>query len=333
VLVALIPSQKPALDAQLATSLSNIAGYDEGSDSVNRGLAWGEKVGNDTLAWAATDGRSCNPAAPGTTCPNRFGSTTPGVWRPVPPQPAGAGAALPQYAGTTMRPYGLDSRTQFLFPGHPALTSAEYAADVNEVAVMGRQTGSGRTAFQSDVAFFYADNSPLHWNRIANTVAVAHKSSLLENARTFAYLNVAMVDAVITVWNAKYSYALWRPYHAVRLADQDGNDATTADTTFVNFIPTPGHMEYGSGHGTVGGAAAEVLAAVYGDAQTFTHISDTAANPFYTPKTFTATSFTQVQNETNDARVFGGIHFRTTQVHSDQVGRALAGFILANRMN
>ena len=127
-------------------------------------------------------------------------------------------------------------------PGPPTLDSAQWAADYNEVKALGAAVGSTRTADQTQIALFWADGAgtdtpPGHWNQIAQQVAAAQRNSLEENARLFALLNVALADAAICAWDAKYAYNFWRPVTAIRAGDTDGNDETAADPTWSRSSP------------------------------------------------------------------------------------------------
>ena len=151
--------------------------------------------------------------------------------------------------------------------------------------------------------------------------------TISEQARLFALLNIAMTDAGIGVWEAKFLYRLWRPASAITLADTDGNPATVADPSWTPLLPTPNHQEYPSGHGGLSGAAARVLARIFGDRNTFTHATATAP---YAPRTHH--SFSEAADEANNSRVYGGIHFRTAvrdaRILGDNVGRLVVNTLL-----
>src|SRR5207249_12286990 len=161
----------------------------------NAGVAWGESVAAQLLAARASDGFDV-------TVPPPSGSG-PGVWVPTPP--AFAPYLLPQWA--FLRPFCMTTSSEFRPPGPPALTSAKYPADLNEVKQLGAKTNSTRTADQSQIALFWADGAgtetpPGHWNSIAQDVAADRGNSVEENARLFALLNIAMADAAICAWDA-----------------------------------------------------------------------------------------------------------------------------------
>jgi hypothetical protein len=225
-----------------------------------------------------------------------------------------------------MTPWVLQRPSQFRLPPPLALTSAEYAADYNEIKVMGVFSGSARSADQSELALFWAGNTPLDWNSTASQIDSERSLSLSENAHLFALLNVAMADAGIACWDSKYRYVFWRPITAIRAGDTDGNPSTDPDPTWtpwLDFFPsgTPAHPEYPSGHSTVSGAAGFLLAAAFGN--------DTASRlpPKSDRERGRSPSFSAAVAEIADARVFGGIHFRTSCVRANLLGQAVADYV------
>lgn len=323
-LVVLFPTQKTTLDVDLQVSLAEIASgaAAETSQSIARGVQWGQTVANDMIAWRSTDGFVPPP-------PPFLGGTNIGEWRPTPPDFA-AGAA-PQFA--YMTPWAINSPSQFRPTGPPAVTSDAYTAVFNETKTMGAAVGSPRTADQTELALFWNGNTPEFWNRIAKTISDERNLTLSANARLFALLNITMADAAIACWDAKYTYVFWRPITAITLADLDGNPATDVDPSWIPLLQTvppgitPNHPEYPSGHSTVSGSAAAVLAKYFGDATPFSIDSEKLPGVL---RSFP--SFSQAIAEINDARVFGGIHFRTACVTGNAVGQAVASFIMNNAM-
>jgi hypothetical protein len=312
VLVKLFPAAKPSLDAQLAASLAQVPD----GDAKQNGVAVGQFVAAEMVALRSNDGSA---PVPYTLPPAGLG-----VWRPTQPAPP----ALPWWGGVT--PFVLESATQFHAPPPPALTSAEYAADVNEVKLYGRAAGSLRTQDQTDLSRFWAESGALSWNRIARAVAAERGTSVAENARLFALLNMAYTDANIVVLETKYRFNFWRPVHAIRENDgttqyDDGNPETTPDPTFTPLLATPNHPEYLSGHCISSAAAAEVLTQVFGEHAAFTTTSTTLVGA-----TRSFQSFRDAAHEVVDARVFGGIHFRRTCVLSNEVGRKIGKFAMKN---
>jgi len=158
-------------------------------------------------------------------------------------------------------------------------------------------------------------------------MAARNDLSLLEKAHLLALMNIAEADAIICCWQAKYTYVFWRPVTAIRLADMDGNDATVADPTWTPLLITPAHPEYPSGHSTASGASSVVLAAFFGDNNDFSVTSE------FTPGvTRYFSSFSGAELEVRDARVFGGIHFRTACIDGQALGKRVAAYALANAL-
>ena len=246
VLVTLFPSQKAALDAQREASLASIASGDaaDNSPSIARGIEWGHRVAEDILLWRSTDGFTPPP-------PPFLGGTAVGQWRPTPP--GFLPGATPQFA--YMTPWSLNYLSQFRPSGPPALTSEQYAADFTEVKTIGDKNSPTRSAEQTQIAVFWAGNAPFFWNRIATSVIGERHTTLSKNARLLALLNIAIADAYISCWEAKYTYVSWRPITAIRLASTDDNPATVEDPPWTPLLTTPNHPEYPSGHATVSGAS------------------------------------------------------------------------------
>ena len=322
----LYPAQIGSLTTQRDSSIAAI-GSAESAKSIQAGMTWGQSVADSIWASRLTDGLT-PPPPPFLGVLGIVGMPAAvGAWRPTPL--ANASGAGPQFA--TMTPWVLQRPSQFRLPPPLALTSAEYAADYNEIKVMGSFTGSARSADQSELALFWAGNTPLYWNRIASQIAADRSLTFSENAHLFALLNVSMADAAIACWDGKYRYVFWRPITAIRAGDTDGNPSTDPDPTWtpwLDFFPagTPAHPEYPSGHSTVSGSAAVILAAAFGDATPFTVTSEVR------PGTRAFPSFSAAVAEIADARVFGGIHFRTSCVRANLLGQAVANYVSTHAM-
>lgn len=323
---AILVNQYPAQIASLTTrhdaSIAAIAST-ESARSIQAGITWGQSVADSIWVWRLTDGIA-PPPPPFLGVLGIVGAPSAvGVWRPTPLLNA-PGAAV-QFA--TMTPWVLQRPSQFRLPPPLALTSAEYAADYNEIKVMGAFAGSGRSGDQSELVLFWAGNTPLYWNRIASQISMDRSLSLSENAHLFALLNVTMADAGIACFDSKYRYVFWRPITAIRAGDTDGNPSTDPDpawTPWLDFFPsgTPAHPEYPSAHATFSGSATFILATAFGDATPFTVTSELR------PGTRSFPSFSAAVAEIADARVFGGIHFRTSCVRGNLLGQAVADYVL-----
>jgi hypothetical protein len=309
-LVSLFPLQKAALDADLAASVAAMKGEDDDSNSaVTNGLAWGAAVAAQILSWRSADG--FNSVLP----PYVQGSAI-GDWAPTP-----GGSGPPKFrtlAVTT--PFAMTSPSQFRPAGPPALTSAKYATDFNEVQAYGSATSTIRTAFQTETAKFWQLDTPIGiWDRVADSLAQEHHLNLLRSARLLAMMNMAEADATIAVWDAKNTFNFWRPVTAIAQAALDGNPATTADPTWLPLLVTPYFQEYPSGHSGVSSAAVSVLASFFGNKSEFTVTS--IGLPGVT-RSFT--SFSDAIAQVADARVFAGFHFRFSCDVAAQMGKQVA---------
>lgn len=317
-LLNLYPAQKATLDAQLVASLAELNDEPGGvfGQSVQRGAAWGQYVADKIWAWRSADGITPNP-------PPFLGGTNIGQWRPTPPGLlSGAG---PQFAYMTT--WVIPSREAFRPPGPPALGTLQYAADVNESQLMGRDSSAARTADQTLFSIFWNGNTAGFWNRTAIQVAERYDLSLLEKARVLALMNLAEADAVLCCWEAKYTHVYWRPITAIAFGDFDGNPATSGDASWNPLLITPNHPEYPSGHSSASGASAEVLGNLFGDATQFSVTSELTpgVTRYYS-------SFSAAVDEVRDARVFGGIHFRSACQDGQAMGRKVAQYVLDNAL-
>jgi len=327
VLSAVYPAQAGTLGPKRDASIAAISAS-ESAKSVQAGVAWGQTVASTILGIRSTDGSSPAPPPFVGVLGIESSASAVGVWRPTPLLNAtGAG---PQFA--TMTPWVLTRPSQFRLPPPNAVTSPEYAADYNEIKVMGVYSGSLRTDDQSELVLFWAANTPLAWNRVALDIAASHGLSLTENAHLFALLNVTMADAGIACWDSKYRYVFWRPITAIRLGDTDGNPSTDPDsgwTPWLDALPTgtPAHPEYPSGHSAVSGSAASILADAFGDNTPITFTSEVLPG---TTRSFP--SFSAATAEIADARVFGGIHFRTSCVRGNALGQTVAAYVSTHAM-
>jgi PAP2 superfamily len=297
VLVNLFPAAVSSFDALHAAIL---AGIPNGPQKT-AGIVWGEFVANQILAARANDGSNAIVPPPG--------GSGPGVWVPTPP--AFAPYLLPQWGFVV--PFGMSSSSQFRPPGPPSLDSEQYAADYNEVKELGAAVGSTRTQEQTQIALFWADGAgtetpPGHWNGIAQIIAAGQGNTLEENARLFALLNIAMADAAICAWDAKYTFHFWRPVTAINFAEPD--------LIWASFIVTPPFPDYVSGHSTFSGAAATVLALFYGTEDLpFTTGSDSLSGVYRSFPTCL-----DAAEEAAVSRLYGGIHFRSANEDGLQAG-------------
>jgi hypothetical protein len=320
ILLHLYPAQSGMLTTRLNASLAALALTEKG-ESIAAGITWGQTVADAIWASRLTDGFAPTPP-PFIGVQGVVGTPAVGAWRPTPP--ANASGATPQIA--TMTPWVLTRSSQFRLPPPLALNSPEYAADLNEVKVMGTLSGSMRTPDQSELALFWALNTPLAWNRIAAQISTARGLTLTENAHLFALLNVTLSDALIACWDTKYRYVFWRPITAIRTGLTPADADPLWEPWLDSLTGTPAHPEYPSAHSSMSGAAAFILAAAFGENTAFSVTSEVR------PGTRMFSSFSDAIAEIADARVFGGIHFRTSCVRANTLGKAVADYVSGHAM-
>jgi hypothetical protein len=266
------------------------------------------------LAARAGDGSAATP-------PPLIAGTGPGQYRPTPP--AFAPAAFTHWADVA--PFVLDRAGQFRPTTYPALTSDAYARATNEVKRLGQDTSITRTVDQTTQARFWAAPIWNYWNEIAQSAAAAHHSGISTAARLFADLNLALADAVIAFYDAKYRYRVWRPITAIRLADTDANPATTADPGWNPLANTPADPAYPGAHSVVSQASATILSHFYGPTARITVTSEVLPG---VSRTFTR--YQDAAEEAGLSRIYAGVHTRIDHDAGLRLGRDVARFALAN---
>jgi hypothetical protein len=317
-LVALFPAQKSVLDAELAQSISEIPGDEGDGQSIARGLAWGQSVADEIIAWRKQDGFS-------TPLPGYFGGGAPGIWRSIaiPGFPDGTLPAIfPQLA--VLVPFAMTSHDQFRPGPPPALSSAQYAADVNETKLLGALNSPVRTAEQTQLALLWQAIGVNEENRVIRQVAPT-ENSLVDDARLFALVNIVAADTTIAAFDSKYAYNFWRPYHAIRLANSAGNPAVVEDPTWTALVLAPRFQEYIAAHAIITGGVMHALVRLLGDNHTFV-----LSAPAFPSFTYTFNSFSDAAAQVKEARIWGGIHFRNSCELGGAMGQAIADYVLDN---
>jgi len=197
------------------------------------------------------------------------------------------------------------------------------------VKLMGSEGSIARTADQTSAARFWASGSSpdYFWDTVAVALGEERHTTLSENSRLLAMINVAIADAGITVWRWKLDYLFWRPITAIRLADTDGNPFTDKDDSWLPLIPTPPYPDYPSGLCGTSGAALAVLSNFFGANTSFVVNSD---NPTMAGVIRVFPDFIAAGNELVDTRVFSGIHFRFADADALELGRRVANHVIAN---
>lgn len=290
-------------------------------------LSFGRLVGQAMLAERANDGVKGTSTYSPSSEVGHWQRTFPDYLPPL----------LTQWPG--VKPFVLSSASEFRPASPPALGSIEYAEAVDEVMRMGGFESGQRSAEQTEIAMFWSDGGGTftpagHWNQIAADVTLARGTNIVDTSRAFALLNLAMADAGLAAWDAKYAYDLWRPIDAIRSADRDGNAATEANKDWIPLIKTPPFPTYTSGHSTFSGAASVVLAWLF-DKVEFNSTSDAHNGPEQRPLDVSQTvtrhfdSFQQAAEEAGLSRIYGGIHFRFDNLAGLELGRQIGAATIA----
>jgi hypothetical protein len=317
VLSALMPSQQAVFATALSATLGRFPG-----EAGREGARIGSAVARRWLELRANDG--WNRLVPDYLLPS-----LPGYYQVTPPQ--NARAVLTHYPD--VQPYVVGSGRQFLVAPAPPLTSAHYAADVNEVKALGSATSTLRTPEQTQLAQLWsgvATSTPLHvhWHNIARDVTQSRGTSGIETARVFALMSLAVHDGLLTVFTGKYLYGLWRPVTAIRGAADDGNPATDADPAWLPLIPTPAYPAYPAGLACLGAASSRVMTRFFGRDDVAFTATWTLANGTTVTRRFNG--FREAADEQARARVYGGIHFSFDNLSSIGACGPLADYVFEN---
>jgi PAP2 superfamily len=311
VLLHYLPAQAAGIiDPAYAASLAALPDNQATTD----GIAVGEQVAGLWIAQRAGDGFR----APVTYTPPD--PPIPGVWLPTAPTPP-----VGTYLGL-MDPFSLDSADQFRPGGPPALRSRSWARDYNDVKDIGSATSTTRSADQTLAARFWAE-PPIQQTRGAfRRFVLDHGLDVVDAARFMAMISVVYADANIACFDAKYHYTFWRPITAIRAGHTDGNAATVGDPGWSPLLPaTPNHPEYPSAHSCLTPAAGRIIARFLGTSRidfvipSLTGLGDrTYARP------------PDLEYEVGNARIWGGIHFRTAVEDAIVISRRVTNHVLDN---
>ena len=307
-LVTYFPYALNALDAAYANSLAQIP---DGPGKTN-GIAYGVLAADTIIGLRAHDGRDApifftQPPAPG-------------VWRPT---PVPLLPMLDPWLGF-VTPLLVHSATQFAPPPPPTLTSARYTRDFNEVKAYGSLNSAVRTPAQTATALFFGGNAVVQLNAALRDQAVVRHLDIVQAARMFAAIEMSAADALTTVWRAKYIYGLWRPITAVNLADTDGNPATTPDPTWVPLVNTPAYPEYPSGYNAFNAAVTGGLEELFHTQ----HLNLTLTSTAVPNVTRHYDSGSAERSDVVNARIWLGIHFRSADVASRNLGLQVSDWTL-----
>ena len=307
------PAIQAALNSARANSLSVI------SDGLAKtgGIQAGDDAAQAIIDLRANDGSATPPL---TTIP---GPPAPGVYQLT----TGCKAAI-AYNWSSVTPFGIRRVSDYLLGPPPHLTSKAYTKAYDEVMEVG-EIDSARPLDRTNVALFFAATSPTQaMNQAAREVAQEMGGSLSQNARALALINMAINDSLVASFFNKYLYNFWRPETAIHASAGDGNPKTYPDPDWAPLITTPCFPSYPSNHGSAVNAAGEVLRHLYGEAG---H-SMTLTTPSLFNIVLRYYSFKEIANDVSDARVYGGIHFRTDQEAGADLGRAVGTAVLKNNL-
>lgn len=324
VLRTYFPASAASLDAARTTSLAAIPDGQAKDD----GIAAGEAAALAMIALRANDGSS----------PLTFYEPNP--WPALPSWQATPGCptnpATMKQRGVLLNwrnvtPFGIPGVADFMPAPPPELTSNRYLKDYNEVMRVGSSTAdlNDRPQDRIDVVRFYAASSPTYlFSSAARQLAGAKGDSLSENARNLALVNMSINDSLIVSFATKYHYLYWRPETAIRAGDADGIDNTVGNPTFAPFIVTPCFPSYPSNHASGTNGGTEMLRRIYGESG---H-EITLTNPAVPGITLQYSTLHKIADDVDDARVYGGIHYRFDQVAGNGVGRGVATYVYKNNL-
>ena len=321
VLTALYPNEQAKLDANLQTSLQNAP---DGA-AKDAGIAVGKASAQAVLQARSND--RMNDKVTYSAEP------TPGIWRPVPGDglaPNGAARGpdnAPPLAPSwgKMVPMVLKSSDQFRPGPPPSITSDLYARDYQELLEVGGAVSTKRTQDQTDAALFWRPTPDLLFNPLVQHFVVKKNFDAWDAANAFALINAAMVDAIIACWDAKYTYNQWRPITGIRNVPEGSSAAIKADAAWGPLLFTPPYPDYPGGHPTATAAAARTMSALFGNDPGQFSLTGSGG------KVRQFNSFDAFAEEVVNARVWGGVHWRTSDVVGAQLGRTVADYILERR--
>jgi hypothetical protein len=314
VLIALYPSFKTSLDAELLQSLAQLP---DGDDKTI-GIQIGQTVADKILALRSTDGSTTAPI------PYVFGNA-PGDYQSTPPN----FPPHPQFTHWShVTPFALEHADQFRPGPPPALTSDTYSDAFNQVKSLGIMNSTTATPDQIVIGQFWNGTIQNYWNEITQTASLAHNLTTADTARLFALVNLSLADSVIAFYDAKYTYNLWRPVTAIRAADTDNNPETLVDTTWLpeggkNTAPDP---SYPGAHATISAAAAEVLISFFRRDQFDLNVTSEVLPGV--DRSFR--SFSAAFGEASFSRVLAGQHFSFDEKAGGRLGQQVADFVVDN---
>jgi hypothetical protein len=303
-----------SVDAAYAASLAGVAN----GSFKNQGVVAGNAAAQAMIAARQGDGRFG---------PSQWVSNSAaGHWQPL-LNAQGAPIQDPTPWAGLVRPFLLESSSQFRTPGPLSLTSTAWATEFNEVKAMGRVDSAVRTPSQTHIALWWQSQPANTWNTVARALIEdpARGISLADGARLLAMQNMSAADAAINCWNDKYHYDFWRPWNAIPRAAEDGNAATAPDPTWTALITAP-YPSHPSGHLCLDGAHLRALELFLGTDQ----VTFGAVSIAFPGEVRTFTSFSQALDEIVEARIWAGLHYRNADVQARALGKNVADYMAAH---
>lgn len=307
--------QQPALQSTYTSYLAALP-----SQGQAAGVAIGQAAANDIITARTGDGRDAVVSTP-----YGAGPVTPGVWV-FAPLPSLQSAQTPWLA--FMRPFMLQSPSQFRVGPPPSLTSHRYARDFREVQAYGSATSTVRTPEQTAVAQFWNANATSQTNAMMAGVVSVHGMDAVDAARAFAIANMVDTDAGIACWDSKYHYTFWRPVTAIQHADIDGNRATTMDAMWTPLLVTPNHPEYPAAHGCITAAESVLLTEILHTSNIQVDIQGAVGGLTTLTTTRHYATASELRHEIVDARVWAGLHYRNSGDTGVWLGKSVASYAL-----
>ena len=306
---AVLMQEAPALQEKTEAAYAHaLAAIAEG-EARTKGIGVGERAAADVLTKHSHDLDSIEPYRP---------VTSPGLYAPT---TIPTGWSLGQH-----RPWFMKSAAQFRPGPPPALKSELWARDYNEIKALGSATSTVRTPEQTEIARFWATNLPDVHLGLARSVATAAGREVTRNARLYAAVAAAMNETEISVFEAKYHYLFWRPITAVRNGDRDENSATERDADWVPLIATPMQPEYPCAHCMLAATIATVLRAEAGGSSALA-LSTTSNTARGVTRRWASTD--AVVQEVSMARIWAGVHYRTSTEAGNRMGEQVGTLVAA----
>jgi hypothetical protein len=308
-------NKQQLLDMLTAERTNSLNGIPDGPPKTI-GIAAGNAAADAMIAARQNDGRF----GPSPWVPN----PAPGHWQPLVVN--GTPMLDPTAWVANVRPFLIQSPSQFRTDGPNALTSTAYAEDYNEVKALGSANSTTRTPEQTHIGLFWqsAGGPALLWSGVARRLIAdpQYAVDMVDSALLFAMMNLSAADAAINAWNDKYYWDFWRPWNAIPRATEDSNPDTEPDAFWTALLTAP-YPEHPSGHLSLDGAALEVLKMFFGTNQVRFGVTSSR----FAGETRYFDRFSDALNDIIDARVYAGLHFRTADVQGRILGRKVAHYM------